>query len=388
MTRERRKSVVRFAAATVAIALVPFGLAGLALVASSMTWEGRALGVAAAMLAASAWVALREWRRGLLVLALGLAIVVGVATEENAFRTNAPRGPLSLVGPAPFPLAPTQLVPEADQLLLGSHLVEALGGLDARRGDELRALLRERYARVLADPDTAALPSLLGDAIADDLSGRAFLYRPPLRADEKATALLFVHGYGGSWQGYVSVLLETARRRRAFLLEPSCGLGVYASEAELDCVDRAARSLASERGVDPSRLDVVALSNGGRAITRLLARGAVPYRSITFLSGVIEPAVIATLEDPEPRRGDAEPSDPSDLATAPPILVLHGLEDDRIPYAAALEGADALRRKGFEVEVVGLEGADHFLVFSREREARQALERFLRARDSLAPTSR
>jgi acetyl esterase/lipase len=47
-------------------------------------------------------------------------------------------------------------------------------------------------------------------------------------------------------------------------------------------------------------------------------------------------------------------------AEAPPVQIHHGTDDGQVPFAQSVEFADALRRAGGHVELVVVEGSDHF----------------------------
>jgi acetyl esterase/lipase len=47
-------------------------------------------------------------------------------------------------------------------------------------------------------------------------------------------------------------------------------------------------------------------------------------------------------------------------AAAPPVQIHHGTADSLVPYAQSVEFADALRAAGGDVELISVEGSDHF----------------------------
>ena len=47
-------------------------------------------------------------------------------------------------------------------------------------------------------------------------------------------------------------------------------------------------------------------------------------------------------------------------AGAPPIQIHHGTNDGQVPLAQSVEFADALREAGGDVDLVVVEGSDHF----------------------------
>lgn len=107
----------------------------------------------------------------------------------------------------------------------------------------------------------------------------------------------------------------------------------------------------------------MALSNGGRAATRALGEHRDAFRSVTFVSGVLEPRVIEALPD-------------SRLRAPTPVLIVHGGRDDRVSLASAQRGAEALRARGFGVATHTMADEDHFLFFAARRRVVNELTTF------------
>jgi dipeptidyl aminopeptidase/acylaminoacyl peptidase len=47
-------------------------------------------------------------------------------------------------------------------------------------------------------------------------------------------------------------------------------------------------------------------------------------------------------------------------AGAPPVQIHHGTDDSLVPYAQSVEFTDALRQAGGDVELIAVDGSDHF----------------------------
>jgi dipeptidyl aminopeptidase/acylaminoacyl peptidase len=52
----------------------------------------------------------------------------------------------------------------------------------------------------------------------------------------------------------------------------------------------------------------------------------------------------------------------------PPIFVIHGMDDDRVPVSDATRATSYLRSRGAEVEEWLVDHEDHFLFFDRDQE--------------------
>ena len=262
-------------------------------------------------------------------------------------------------------IAPTNLVPEVDQLVLATYLVwvpdPVMTWASALR---LRAAIRSAYAGTAREPQARALGTAMGDAITDRDTGRMFVYEPLHGPGERRPAILFLHGSAGSWKGYFHGQVALARRRRFAVAQPSFGFGQWSRPEGLAAIERARAWLVAQPWVDPARVYLVCLSNGGRGVTRTLLAGPARYRAVVFVSAVIEPRVI-----------DRAPLDPSWRGV--PMLVLHGAEDDRIPVDYLDEGVAALRDQGVAVTEERFPGEDHYLIFTARERVLDAIGRWL-----------
>jgi dipeptidyl aminopeptidase/acylaminoacyl peptidase len=176
-------------------------------------------------------------------------------------------------------------------------------------------------------------------------------------------------------------------------------------------------ALIKEGVADAARVCIVGASYGGYAalagatFTPELYRCAASISGVADLSGMIEferqrrggfsanvsywrEVMGASDENDKTAKGDKGDKGDKDFedrlrAVSPlahveqveaPILLLHGLDDSVVPIAQSREMEKALRAAGKDVELVELEGEDHWLSVAPTRLATlQALERFLAA---------
>lgn len=150
--------------------------------------------------------------------------------------------------------------------------------------------------------------------------------------------------------------------------------------------------IAPSRNLDPNRVAVIGHSAGGqlaiwacaRAFAPSDAPGASPIvepRGVVSLAGVVD--LVSSAHSTEPGGGvelrraiedflAATPDQAPDryalaspLALVPlgvPQLILHGSLDDRVPLEQSKRYADAAAAAGDQVELVELDGVDHFQV--------------------------
>lgn len=347
----------------------PGVLISCAMLSVARTLEGRAAALfALAMIASAATAIAKRIRASVGLLAAALLCGVFLLARSNAITVPSSAVRLEYVGPRatrPWRIAPTHVVPERDQLALATVLVPMVDALMTRQSAaRLRGALDAVYDDVDRDPSLKSLPSAMGDAILDRDSGRVFVFEPPHARGERRPAILFLHGSAGSWKGYFAELYAIARANRWALAQPSFGFGNWNIHGGLDAVESARAWLVSQPWVDPTRVHLVCLSNGGRAATRIVATTERRYRSIVWLSSVIERSVL-----------DDHPWHPS--WNAAPMLVLHGANDERIPLEYVTRAVESLSASGAEVERELFAGEDHYLVFTQRARVRAAIARWV-----------
>ncbi|MGN6869695.1 MAG: S9 family peptidase [Solirubrobacteraceae bacterium] len=153
-----------------------------------------------------------------------------------------------------------------------------------------------------------------------------------------------------------------------------------------DCI-AAARWLAEQGRVDPTRLCIRGGSAGGYTTLAALARADTPFAAGANLYGIADLEVIAreshkfesryldTLIGPYPERRDVyrerSPIDHVDAFTRP-LIVLQGLEDAVVPPNQSEMIVEALRAKGVPVAYLPFEGEQHG--FRRAENIRRALD--------------
>lgn len=346
------------------LALAPVVAGGLLLV-SAITWAGRGVALATIALGVALPVAARGLRRYAGVTAIGAAVLLlGVAVvRANEGRTDPH---VRFVGEPGGWVSPFRVVPESDQLLFATRLLPWTGmGVSREGASRLRGAIEDVYA----GEQLEGLPSMLDEAITGTCTERMLAFEPEPAADQRPRgAILFLHGYGGSWQGYFRVMLDVARERGMVLVQPACGIGTWSTPRHVGTVEHARAFIAGLPSVDASRIHLVALSNGGRAATRALAQHREAFRSVTFISGVLESRVIAAL----PNSPRPEPT---------PVLAIHGALDDRVSVESLERGAAALQARGFDVTTQIMAHEDHFLFFTARDHVAVELTEFLARAD-------
>lgn len=161
------------------------------------------------------------------------------------------------------------------------------------------------------------------------------------------------------------------------------------------------RTIAHSHPLDVQRVVAVGHSAGGHLALWLAARPRIPEDSILAagkekeasalplpLVGVVSQAGVADLEMAWKRNlgsgavaellGGGLQDVPERFAAASPAALLplgvpqvliHGTEDDRVPYIMSEEYAQAARAAGDQLTLIKLEGADHFVLINAYSDA-------------------
>jgi pimeloyl-ACP methyl ester carboxylesterase len=178
--------------------------------------------------------------------------------------------------------------------------------------------------------------------------------------------IVFLHGTGGNFKGYLWVLAELADSCHAVVIAPSYGTGDWRSADVMTIIQRAMETIDPKIKIVSAEVHVIGLSNGGLGVSQLLRASPGRFRSLVFLSPVFDSRELDRL----PQVG---------LAKLPPILVLSGDRDDRIPPSYVEASVRLIRTSSTSASptVRFIAGANHFAIFTQRRELIAALSEWL-----------
>jgi predicted esterase len=234
-----------------------------------------------------------------------------------------------------YRLAPTHLVPEVDQLMLGFSIMPLLDPLlTFREAGQLKASTREIYRDLEGDEDFRAVGSVMGltytDLLGRESSNHAYLYVPPgLDRSKPAPVLVFLHGHGGNFKAYLWLLSKVADRLNFMVVAPTGGVGRWTID---ETNTRVAAALAGAKrvvAVDSGQIHTIGLSNGGRAVSHLLASSRGDYHSFVFLSPVFREESVRALAN----------ATVHDNAF---VFVITGVLDRRVPFSYVGDRSDGV----------------------------------------------
>jgi dienelactone hydrolase len=244
----------------------------------------------------------------------------------------------------------------------------------------------------------------------DGLSIPAYLTLPPDREPKRLPLVVLVHdGPSGRDAMEFTWLTQFIASRGYAVLQPqyrgstgfgsefrSAGRGQWGGMIQDDITD-GVKSLVEQQLADESRICIVGYGYGGFAA--LAGATSTPERyacsaslngvsEITYMLGYIrglygnEPDVVTSWKE---QVGD--PNDASFTKLSPaesvqkiraPILLIHAVDDSRVPISQSERFASILRKQGKDYELIKLPGEDHWLSTSESRLlVLKALEEFL-----------
>ena len=369
-----RKPITSFLTAIATVAMSAYALCCLPLVflaglllAYGETAQGRLfagsvlIGLPSSVLLWVAW--RRGWRRAIgTAAALGglavllLAIDFGLTPDGQPLPGAPVRS--CFTGATVYRRASlANLVPEMDQLILASYVMPFLDSLmDEPNTQELRGQIRQVYGEMRQAPEFECLGSVLGQTYADLFLGQRpvghfYEYIPRSAGRQRLPTVIFLHGSLGNFKGYLWVWKRLADEYGFAIVAPTFGSGNWDQPGGEDAIEQARRYCASHPRLDPARLYLAGLSNGGRGVCLGARRAPNAYRGLIFISPVMDTDLLLTDSFLAAWKGK-------------PLLILHGTADNRIPAYCIREAAALLEHAGLRVETHFFEGQTHFLLFT------------------------
>ena len=253
------------------------------------------------------------------------------------------------------------------------------------------------YERMAIGPEEVGPISTVSYTAADGLEMDGILTLPPGREAKNLPVVMLPHGGPHSsdraefdwWaqafasRGYAVFqpnFRGSTNRSQAFKL---AGYGEWGRKMQTDISD--GLSALAEKGiVDPARACIVGASYGGYAalagvtIQQDIYRCAVAVAPVSDLSALYDEDYRASGGSGTTKAGLLDQLGPKDGwdAVSPrrlagradaPIMLIHGRDDTVVPYSHSKKMADALEDAGKPLELVTLDGEDHWLSNSATR---------------------
>ena len=246
-------------------------------------------------------------------------------------------------------------VPEAMVMQFAYRGATALG-LNAEQAKSVEQLLADRYRRIAADPVFAEAPSLIAYcySAARPKNGAATVFVPE-HVDATTPVIVFLHGYGGSFQYYLHFFASAFPGH--IIVCPVYGISTskIASEYLAECL----AATAIELKLTLAKPTLVGLSAGGFGGFREYARHPERYLGYICLA--------------------AYPPDDAGRAISPTgrSRLLAGATEGFVRDGTLSEAVARIRERAPDCESRVIAGADHFFLLSEERQSAEILRAWL-----------
>lgn len=292
------------------------------------------------------------------LLGAGAALVLAPWLLRSVTLEGSERARLTVLPDDGGPRLLSKLYPERDGTLLAAQLLGALSPLKDVESAQLPEILQQAFERTeppASDVPTPAIATYLGLQSAAQFD-TLVLQPPPGRAASDA-ALIFLHGYAGSFYVYCWELAQAAAAANLVTLCPAMDAKGAWWSADGEKIFQATLDYAQRSGMN--RIYVAGLSNGAAGASVLALAHARRLSGLVLISGT---------------RAEHPP--------ALPTLVVQGASDQMMP--ASLARAYAARPP--QAQYRELAGG-HFILLSRYQQVRPLVAEFLLGLEQRAPGS-
>lgn len=408
------KVTLLIARALLVVAAVFSAVPGLALLLGTATWRGRALGLWAL---ATAWLCLalmgrvkgrrsRQWRWAAGVSFIAAALLAwGIpdgGTENVRVRS-------CFIAPDSYRRwHPLNWISEADWAALGLRVLPWIDeSARHERWRDVQRLAGGMFVRAAADVELCRLGSCLHFALEDiagsQSSGAHYFAVLPDGFSEasgkKYPVVVFLHGWLGNMSVYPLLLRGLADQTGAVVLIPSCGMGTWIYPDAPVLVSRVLADAAGRFPLDPARVTLGGISNGGRGVYQTMAVLPDRFAGAFFVTAMLDPMYYGPDPSGADRRG-GRASASCDGRLVPPIgeiddlalakrwgrkrvLVISANGDVRVPGDYTQARVRLMKWAGLNVQTRGYDDADHWLFFRRSEHVITQISQWMAADESV-----
>jgi len=249
------------------------------------------------------------------------------------------------------------LIDEQDTLLFGEKMLRLIGGVSPREHESLTPAVADAYREaelVYSDFPSPVLSTYLG--LQKPSAFDAVVIEPAIASPEP-TGIIFLHGFTGNVSIQCWQVAQAVEKIGAVTVCPSTGWQGYWWQPDGEATVRATFRYLRERGIE--RIYLGGFSNGGNGVGSLMPalESEQVIAGLFFIDGFRNAAGIRE--------------------TGLPVLVIEGIQDERIPFGYARQFVAEL---GEQVTYVELD-ADHFLIMKQPKAVQDVLSAWLVERE-------
>ena len=253
------------------------------------------------------------------------------------------------------------VIPEVNQVTLGAAILTRLDPwMSTGHARRIRRVLGELYDEMEAVPETHPLGTVGNYAMAE-LLGQSFrtsrhyyAYVPEHRPGERLGMIVFLHGNAGNHKVMAWAWKPFADRYKVAIVCPTFGFGFW-DEGGVGAVDHSYEHAIHNLPIDPDRVWLGGISDGGKGVTRSAAAHPGRYRGLIYLSPTMLPDEVGSRPFREGWKGR-------------PVLIFQGDDDHNVLKRDVDPVVDSMRGFGADIVYRTYPGEDHFLFFARRSE--------------------
>ncbi|PCJ60495.1 MAG: hypothetical protein COA79_07930 [Planctomycetota bacterium] len=304
------------------------------------------------------------------LLSFFLLIICYSITPKGITSTDSEIQSIFLTGQGYQRSSIANLVPEIDQFKFGSYMVPLVDPfINIEKSQRLRKLFLQVYREMRTSNDFKSVGSVMNYAYKDLLTNQRptnhfYLYIPPNARGENVPLVVFLHGSGGNFKGYMWNWRKFAIANNCVVIAPSFGCGNWDNQGSKLLVQNAIDYCESNSTFKISKRYLIGLSNGGIGIHKLGVEMKNRFHGLALISPVMHSNTHSQSELIEAWKSR-------------PILIIHGSNDLRITTNYIKRKSSQLKYGGINLQVNTIKDEDHFLFFSAWKETKFILAKWM-----------
>lgn len=287
-------------------------------------------------------------RRGLTISLAGIVILILSMGLRILFPASGTQMNLVTLPGGTRPRLPNRIFDEQDMVLFGAKIAPSVGFVSQREYQSLIPNLLQTYREMDKEGVTPLSPvftTYLNLQRPDQFD--ALVTEPGSK--ESDTGIIFLHGYGGNFTLQCWLIAKAANLIDTMTLCPSTDPSGQWWQEQGTAILQESIDYLHQRGI--KHIYLAGLSNGGIGASRLAHRFKDDLSGLILISG----------------------ADPNAEITGLPVLVIHGLSDERIPATIAQEFATASAPNSAYMPFPG----DHFLLLKEAPQIEEVIVNWL-----------
>lgn len=250
------------------------------------------------------------------------------------------------------------IIDEQDSLIFGEAIFHRIGGDSPNEHEGITAALHTAYSEMRRQQSVFASP-FLGTYL-NQQRAKSFdaVFIGPETMRHPDTAVIFLHGYMGNVTAQCWEIAQAVAQFGSLTVCPSTDWTGAWWEPEGQAILKATFQYLRGQGIQ--RFYLGGFSNGGFSISRLVSQVSKEegLRGLIFIDGISDGASIK--------------------AAGLPVLIIQGVQDERVPATAVRPIAETIGELGTYIELDG----DHFIIMKNPKPVQDAIAGWLQNQEA------